>query len=61
MFRTQKKAGDEANSLLQDTLNGIRVVKAFGQEEHEVNRFIKICQKLRDITIENQQGFRKIN
>ena len=31
--------GQRTNHLLQDILNGIRVVKCFGREEREINRF----------------------
>ena len=34
----QEKMGD-ISSILQETISGIRVTKAFGMEEHEVNRF----------------------
>ena len=60
MFRRQKKSWDKANSLLQDILNGIRVVKAFGQEKHEIERFNEKNRQLRDITISNEQTFSTI-
>jgi len=40
-FRNQKNwmLGRRVNQLLQDTLNGIRVVKTFGSEEREIQNF----------------------
>ncbi len=60
MYRRQWKAWDKANSLLQDILNGIRVVKAFGQEKHEIGRFKEKSRNLRDITITNKKAFNTI-
>ncbi len=36
-------------SVLSDTIRGIRVVKSFGQEEHEIEKFTKINKKNVDI------------
>ncbi len=36
--RTQENMAD-VNSILMETISGIRVVKAFGTEQHEINRF----------------------
>ncbi|MFW5985592.1 MAG: ABC transporter ATP-binding protein [Halanaerobiaceae bacterium] len=55
MFHRQKKFWDKANSLLQDILNGIRVVKAFGQEKKEVERFKNKSRELRDVTAHNER------
>lgn len=42
---------DKANSYLQDILNGIRVVKAFGKEERAVDRFRNESANFRNISI----------
>ena len=49
--RSQEKIAD-TNSLLYETIMGVRIVKAFNMEEHEVNKFnqvnadyYKICMK----------------
>jgi len=55
LYRRQWKIMVKANSILQDILNGIRVVKAFGQEEKEINRFKGISRLLADITIRNEK------
>ncbi len=39
LFHKQWRISDKANSFLHDVLSGIRVVKAFGQEEREIRRF----------------------
>ncbi len=51
----QWKLFDKANSLLQDILSGIRVVKAFGQEKSEINRFNSASRNLRDVMISDEK------
>lgn len=55
MYRQQWKMLDKANSLLQDILSGIRVVKAFGQEGREVGRFAEASRLVRDVTTRNEK------
>jgi len=55
MYHRQFRAWDKANSLLQDILSGIRVVKAFGQEKREAQRFVDCNRKLADITAYNEK------
>lgn len=55
MYHQQWRAGDRADSLLQDVLSGIRVVKAFGQEDREVARFVDYSQDMADITARNEK------
>lgn len=57
MYRQQWRARDRADSLLQDVLTGIRVVKAFGREKYEVDRFIDYSQNVADITSRNEKMF----
>ncbi len=51
LFRVEFRAFDRVDSLLQDILSGIRVVKAFGRERHETARFRDRSRTLRDVTI----------
>jgi ATP-binding cassette, subfamily B, bacterial len=60
MYRAQWKFSDKCNSILQDILNGIRVVKAFGMEEREVGRFSKVSKQLADMTARNEKIFNTI-
>lgn len=46
LFRIMQEAIDKLNTKLQETLTGIRVVKAFGREKFEINKFLKINEKL---------------
>ncbi|MCH5187838.1 MAG: ABC transporter ATP-binding protein, partial [Oscillospiraceae bacterium] len=39
------------NSVINDTLQGIRVVKAFGKEQNEVGRFENATQELYDVRV----------
>ena len=57
MYRAQWRAEDRAYSLLQDVLSGIRVVKAFGQEEREARRFIAISHEFARISSRNEKTF----
>ena len=54
-FRRQWRVFDKANSLLQDILSGIRVVKAFGQEDKEVGRFSKASRDFADLAARNER------
>lgn len=54
MYHTQWRLWDKAGSLLQDILSGIRVVKSFGTEAREVERFRKISRRLADKTRNNE-------
>lgn len=54
IFRKQHRQWDKTNSMLQDILSGIRVVKAFGQEENAINRFKKENRKFSDMAIRNE-------
>lgn len=60
MYHRQWRQWDLANSVLQDILSGIRVVKAFGKEEQEIERFSDDSAKLRDIMTENEQTWNTI-
>lgn len=57
MFRHQWRVNDRLNSLLQDVLSGIRVVKAFGNEEREVNKFKSQAREFADVSSRNEKTF----
>lgn len=48
---------DRTNSLLQDILSGMRVVKAFGQEEREVERFRDYSQRFAETSTHNEKVY----
>jgi ATP-binding cassette subfamily B protein len=56
-FRRQWRLSDRVNSLLQDVLSGMRVVKVFGQEKREVERFTKYSEEFANITASNERWF----
>jgi ATP-binding cassette subfamily B protein len=60
MYHTQWKISDKSNSILHDILSGIRVVKAFGMEEKEVNRFSSASRQLAAITARNEKIYNTI-
>ncbi|MGL6173270.1 MAG: ABC transporter ATP-binding protein, partial [Cellulosilyticaceae bacterium] len=45
------KKASAVNSIINDSLNGVRVVKAFGKEEEEIERFNQASKGLYDINI----------
>ncbi len=57
MYRRQWRSWDKVNSMLQDVLSGVRVVKAFGQEEREAKRFVTFTQHFAKITEQNEKTF----
>ena len=47
LFRKRRAAAGKTNSILHDTFSGIRVVKAFGMENREYNRFTDSAEEER--------------
>lgn len=50
-YRAQRQAASAMNALLMDNLQGIRQIKAFGQENHEDVRFAQRADDLRKSTL----------
>ncbi len=50
-FKLSWITSSKASSVLHDTFSGIRVVKAFGQEQKEISRFAKASGDERDVSI----------
>lgn len=46
-YRAQREAASAMNALLMDNLQGVRQIKAFGQETHEDSRFAERADDLR--------------
>lgn len=59
MYGRRHRAERSLNNALNDNLTGARVVKSFGQEEKEIERFTKTNRNLRDreIDITYRQNF----
>ena len=55
LFRHQERLFDKVDTLLQDILSGIRVVKAFGRERAEVGRFRTRSGELREVMRANER------
>ncbi|MDO4563719.1 MAG: ABC transporter ATP-binding protein [Clostridia bacterium] len=56
-YHIQWRKMDRLTSVLNDVLNGIRVVKAFGQEQYEIGRFGEAARNVRDVTTKNEKYF----
>ncbi|MCL2176632.1 MAG: ABC transporter ATP-binding protein/permease [Firmicutes bacterium] len=54
-YNKQWAAGSKSTNTLVDILSGIRVVKVFGTEQREVERFVKTSENLRDISESNEK------
>lgn len=50
-YRKQRKAVSALNSLLHDNLQGIRQIKGFGREDHEISRFQEKSETVRQATL----------
>ncbi|MEN8906395.1 MAG: ABC transporter ATP-binding protein [Clostridiales bacterium] len=60
LFRKQYRQSDKINSILQDILSGIRVVKAFGQEKNVIKTFGKENKIYKEMAIKNESDFNVI-
>lgn len=49
-FKASDEAEAEMTTTIQENLNGVRVVKAFNREAHEMDKFTKKNGKFRDLT-----------
>jgi len=54
-YDRQWRAFSRSNSILHDIIKGIRVVKAFGNEKHEIKKFAGSCEKHAQISMENER------
>ena len=52
LFSKRFRQNSIMNAMLSDTLNGIRVVKAFGKEDEEINRFESVNEGVRNVNRE---------
>ncbi len=57
LWRQQWRFNDQLNNRLQDIISGIRVVKSFGQEKRETERFKKYTARYRDLQRRNETFF----
>lgn len=46
IFRRVFKTYDKLNNVVEENVRGIRVVKSFNQEEHEINKFKDISNNI---------------
>ena len=59
--RQRQEALDGLNSKLQETLSGIRVIRAFATEKYEINNFKKINNNLKKIAVRSARYNAKAN
>ena len=61
LFSLVRRRDDQLNSHLQDVLQGIKVVKTFGKEQEETNKFSKEAGKFADIQEKSEIFWAKFN
>ena len=54
IYRNLRILSSKSNSVLQDVFSGIRVVKSFGTEDKEVQRFADVSAQYREKTVKNE-------
>jgi len=54
-YDKQWRKDSRANSILHDIIKGIRVVKSFGNEEREIDKFRGACRELAQVSMKNEQ------
>ena len=54
-YQKQWRVDSKATSILHDIIKGIRVVKSFGNEEREIEKFSKYSKKLADVAASNEK------
>ncbi len=54
-YEKQWRCDSRSNSILHDIIKGIRVVKTFGNEEREIEKFSKARQKLANVARSNER------
>ncbi|MCL2513039.1 MAG: ABC transporter ATP-binding protein/permease [Oscillospiraceae bacterium] len=59
-FEKQWRMDSRSRSILHDIIKGIRVVKAFGNEEREIAKFRKVNKDLADISVSNEHVWASI-
>ncbi|MBE7066822.1 MAG: ABC transporter ATP-binding protein [Ruminococcaceae bacterium] len=57
IYSRQWQASSKCNTILHDIFSGIRVVKAFGTEEKETERYDQAAGRLRDLSIRNETRY----
>ncbi|MBQ7637531.1 MAG: ABC transporter ATP-binding protein, partial [Clostridia bacterium] len=54
-YDKQWRVESRVNSVLHDIVQGIRVIKSFGTEKREIEKFDLICKKLAYVSTKNEQ------
>ncbi len=54
IYRRLWRLSGKCNAVLQDILSGIRVVKSFGTEEKEINRYRAACSSYKNLCVSNE-------
>ncbi len=54
-YHKQWRINSKATSILHDIIKGIRVVKSFGNEEREIEKFANVSRQLADVSASNEK------
>ena len=53
-YEKQWRCESRGNSMLHDIVKGIRVVKTFGNEAREIEKFDRVSRRLSDVAVQNE-------
>lgn len=54
-YRKQWRVNSKETSILHDIIKGIRVVKSFGNEDREIEKFSRVSEKLAKVSASNEK------
>ncbi|MBR5314559.1 MAG: ABC transporter ATP-binding protein, partial [Clostridia bacterium] len=60
LYRRQWIENSKANTLLHDVFQGVRVVKVYGTEKGEIEKYDRAVSTVRDISIRNETAWAKL-
>lgn len=60
LYHTQWIENSKANTVLHDVFQGVRVVKVFGTEKNEIDKYDRVIKNVRDVSIRNETVWAKL-
>ena len=60
LYSRQWVENSNANTVLHDVFQGVRVVKVFGTEKNEIEKYSEAIKKQRDISYRNEKAWAKV-
>ncbi len=60
LYHNQWIENSKANTVLHDVFQGVRVVKVFGTEKNEIDKYDRVIKNIRDVSIRNECTWAKL-